>query len=159
MVTDIREQIEDFLSHDRIAFVGVSRDSKSFSRGLLKELLRRGYDVVPVNPGLDEIEGRSCYRRVQDIERPVDGALLMTPPHVTERVVRDCAEAGIPRVWMHRGAGRGAVSDDAIAYCEGAGIAVVAGHCPYMFLPRAGFIHRVHRFFKRIEQPVRSAAS
>ena len=31
----------------------------------------------------------------------------MTPPAATDQVVRECADAGVKRVWMHRGAGRG----------------------------------------------------
>lgn len=140
---------EDFLSHRRLALVGVSRHPKDFSRGLFRELCRRGYDMVPVNPEASEVEGRPCFRRVQDIAPPVDGVLLMTPPPVTETVVRDCAEAGIQRVWMHRGGGVGAVSKAAVQFCRERGIAVVAGECPYMFLPQAGWFHRLHGWLRR----------
>ena len=78
----------------------------------------RGYEVVPVHPQLASVEGVPCARRVQDVTPPVAGALLMTPPAATETVVRDCAEAGVRRVWMHRGAGRGAVSEAAVAWCR-----------------------------------------
>ena len=104
-----RAAIDDFLAQKRLAVVGVSRNPKDFSQGLFRELRRRGYDVVPVNPNGTEVEGERCFPRVQDIAPPVDGALLMTPPETTERVVRDCVEAGISRIWMHRGGGAGAV--------------------------------------------------
>ena len=29
-------------------------------------------------------------------------------------------------------------------------LAVVDGECPFMFLPHAGFVHGVHRFFRRL---------
>jgi predicted CoA-binding protein len=74
----------------------------------------------------------------------------MTPPAATDQVVRDCSQAGVTRVWMHRGAGRGAVSPAAVSYCHEHGIAVVAGACPFMFLPAAGFAHRAHAFFARL---------
>jgi len=80
----------------------------------------------------------------------VDGALLMTPPAATEQVVRDCVEAGVARVWMHRGAGRGAVSPAAVAFCRERGIAVVEGACPFMFLPGAGLVHRAHGALARL---------
>jgi hypothetical protein len=53
---------------------------------------------------------------------------------------------------MHRGAGGGpgSVSLDAIAFCETNGIALVAGYCPYMFLPDAPFFHGLHAFAKKI---------
>ncbi len=151
-MTTMRTQLqeaEEFLKARRIALVGLSRSEKDFSRMVLRELAGRGYDVVPVHPGMEEAEGRTCYPRVQDVSPPPEAALLMTPPSVTERVVRDCAEAGVKRVWMHRGGGRGAASDAAIAFCEAHGIAVVSDLCPFMALPGAGFAHRAHGFFRR----------
>jgi predicted CoA-binding protein len=53
-----------FLSQPRFAFVGLSRDEKDFSRYVFRELLKRGIDVVPVNPGVAELEGRRCFRSV-----------------------------------------------------------------------------------------------
>lgn len=145
------EVIDNFLSLRRIAVVGVSRDPRNFSVAILRELSRSGYDVVPVNPHATEIEGLPCYARVQDIFPPVDGAVLMTSPALTEEVVRDCAYAGINHVWMFRGAGDGAVSLSAVAFCWERGIEVVPGECPLMFLPRRGFIHALHGFVRRIK--------
>lgn len=146
----MRELAEDFLAQKRLAMVGVSRQPQDFSRGLFRELCRRGYDVVPVNPEATEVEGRRCFARVQDIAPPVDGVLLLTPPRVTETVVRDCAETGIRRVWMHRGGGVGAVSEAAVKFCQERNIAVVAGWCPYMFLPQAAWFHRLHGWLRRL---------
>jgi predicted CoA-binding protein len=147
-----KRQIDDFWGLKRIAVVGVSRDPKHFSTAIWQELRQRRYEAVPVNPAADRIDGQQCYARVQDIVPPVQGAVIMTPPHVTEQVVRDCAEAGIPHVWMHRGAGGGpgAVSQSAIAFCEANGIDVVAGYCPYMFLPGTPFFHGLHAFAKKL---------
>jgi len=141
---------QDFLSQKRVAVVGVSRDPKDFTRGVFRELQRRGYAVVPVNPQAVEVEGERCFARLQDVVPVVDAALLMTPPAVTEAVVRDCAEAGITRVWMHQGAGRGAVSPEAVSFCHERGMSLVAGACPYMFLPGTGFGHRLHGFALRL---------
>ncbi|HEY6002063.1 MAG TPA: CoA-binding protein [Anaeromyxobacter sp.] len=143
------EDAREFLRAKRIAVVGVSRHEKDFSRMVLRELARRGYDVVPVHPGMKEAEGRPCFERIQDVSPPPDAALLMTAPAVTEQIVGDCAEAGVRRVWMHRGAGAGAASEEAIAFCEAHGIRVVRDLCPFMALPGAGLPHRVHGFFRR----------
>ena len=151
----------EFLAERRLAVVGVSRDPKNFSRGLFRELRSRGYDVIPVNPAGGEIEGQPCAARVQDVSPPVAGVLVMTRPDVSEQVVRDCAEAGVPRVWLHRGFGPGAVSPSAVDFCRLHGIAVIEGECPYMFLPASGFVHRVHGFFRRLsrEKSARTAAT
>ena len=145
------KQIENFLEQKRLAFVGVSQDSKDFSRNLFRDLQQRGYEVIPINPKVAMIEGETCYSRVQDISPPADTAFLMTPPQVTDQIVRDCAEAGIRIIWMHRGAGSsGAVSQKAIDFCQENGIEVIPGFCPYMFLPNTGFFHKVHGFMMKL---------
>lgn len=145
------EIIEDFLAQKRIALAGISRNSASDSRRLFEELRERGYDVVPVTPNAAELEGQRCFRRVQDIEPPVQGVLVMTSPEVAETVVNDCVEAGIRRIWLYRGAtGEGSVSERALAVCKERAIAVVAGQCPFMFLPGSAGVHRFHGFVRKI---------
>ena len=144
-----RAQIDDFLAQPRIAMVGLSRHPQDFTRHILREFVRRGYDVVPVHPDSKVLAGRHCFPRVQDIQPPAKAALLLTRPEITERVVRDCAEAGVTHVWMHKGGGTGAVSDEAVAFCRERGISVIAGECPLMFLSH-GFVHQVHGLVKRV---------
>lgn len=145
-----RKQIDEFLNERRFAAVGLSRDPKDFTRTLIREFLGRGYDVVPVNPAVKEIDGRTCFASVREIDPPVAAVLLLTSPSATQAVVRDCAEAGVKRVWMYRGGGNGAVNSEAVAFCGERGIDVVAGECPFMFLPGTGFPHRVHGLIRKI---------
>jgi uncharacterized protein len=144
------ETIREFLAQKRIAMIGVSREPGSFSVMLFQELLRCGYDVVPVNPHTPNVLGHPCFARVQDVTPPVKAALLITSRQVTETVVADCAQAGIRLVWMHRGVGAGAVSPRAVTFCRTQGIDVIAGQCPFMFLPTSGGVHRIHGFFRKI---------
>lgn len=143
-------EVNDFLAQRRLALVGVSRHEPDFSRTLLQTLRDHGYDMVPVNPALTEVAGLRCYPRVQDIKPPVDGVLVMTPAAAAAQVVRDCIEAGIGRVWLHRGTGAGAVSTEAIELCQQSGIKLVAGQCPFMFLPEPAWFHRAHRYLKKL---------
>jgi uncharacterized protein len=138
------KDVRDFLSRKRIAVVGVSRNPKDFTRTLWAEFRRRGYDVVPVNPAVSEVDGLECYARLQDISPVVDAALLLTKPPVTDRVVRECAEAGVGCVWMYRATGAGAVSPNAVAFCKSQGIRVISGECPFMFFPGTAWPHRFH---------------
>jgi predicted CoA-binding protein len=147
---ETKASIESFLAHRRLAVVGVSRNPKDFSRAVLRAFLDRGYDAVPVNPAGGRAHGRDCVARVADLDPPPEAALLMTPPAATLEVVRECERAGIKQVWMHRGAGRGAVSEAAVEYCRQHGMEVVAGECPFMFLPGTGFPHGLHRFLRRL---------
>lgn len=145
------EIIEDFLAQKRIAIAGISRNPGSDSRRLFEELSERGYDIVPVTPNASELQGHRCFSRVQDIEPPVQGVLVMTSPEVAATVVNDCVEAGIRRIWLYRGAaGKGSVSEQALAICKEHGIQVVAGQCPFMFLPGSAGVHRFHGFVRKI---------
>jgi predicted CoA-binding protein len=144
------EDVREFLALRRIALVGLSRDPKDFSRMLFREMCQRGYDMVPVNPAAGELENRRCFHRIPEIDPPAEGALIMTAPEETDRVVRDCAEAGVQRVWMHRGGGQGAVSKDAADFCHQNGIRLVEGYCPFMFLTSTSFVHRLHGFVLKV---------
>jgi len=142
--------IKDFLAQKRIAVVGVSHDPKDFSRALLRTLRERGYDAVAVNPELSSADDAPCFGKLADVTPQVDGVLVMTSPAVTDQIVQECAKLRIPRVWMYRAGGKGAVSPQAVEFCEEHGIAVVPGECPYMFLSGEPWFHRLHGFIKRI---------
>jgi uncharacterized protein len=154
------ETIEDFLAQKRVAIIGASRDPKSFSIMLLKEFVRRGYEVIPVNPKTPNVLGLTCYGRVQDIQPPVQGAVVLTSPQVTEATIAECAKAGIPRIWIYGANGKSNVSQKTLASCEEQGIKVIAGQCPFMFLPGSGGVHRLHGFVRKVtgRYPRRNAA-
>lgn len=156
MVETMMDRARAFLALDRIALIGVERDPRGFSRAVLRALLQHGCDVVPVNPALAEAEGRPCHARVQDIDPPVRGAILMTPRGWTAMVVRDCLAAGIRNIWLHRGAGPGSASPEALELCRAADVTVVTDLCPFMALPRPGWFHGLHAFLRGgARQPAR----
>ena len=45
-----------------------------------RDMCHRGYDMVPVNPVAGELESRCCFGRVEEINPPAEGALVMTAP-------------------------------------------------------------------------------
>ena len=142
--------VRDFLAQKRFAFIGVSRQSQDFSRALFREFQARKYQPVPVHPEAAEMDGVRCFPRIADIQPPVDSVLLATPPSVSHVLVRECADAGVKRIWFYRGSGQGAVSDAALAECEANGIAAIPGECPFMFFEGAGWFHRLHGFVRKI---------
>ena len=148
--TTVRQEIEAFWGSERLAVIGVTRDPKEFGHKLFTDLRQWGYDAIPVSPNLTAVGDVPAYARVQDIGSKVDGALLLTSPTLNEQIVRDCAEAGVPRVWFYGVGDRSAENAAAIEYCREHGMAVVPGYCPYMFLPRAPFFHKMHGFVARL---------
>lgn len=138
------EQIEEFLKLRRIAMAGVSRDPKDFSRELFATLVERGYEVVPVNPNAGAIGETRCYPRLSSIGKPVDGVLVMTPRAQTAQVCDDAIAIGVPRLWMYRAIGHGSVDPVAAEKCRRAGMDVIEGYCPFMFLEDVAWYHKAH---------------
>lgn len=145
-----KKQVDDFLALKRIAVVGVSRNPKEFSYAMWQEFRQRRYDAVPVNPQATELDGQRCYPRVQDIDPPVQGVLVMTSKALAPQIVKDCAAAGVTNVWLYGGAAPGPATKDAIAACKEAGIEPIAGLCPYMFLEGTPAFHAPHRWWKKL---------
>jgi predicted CoA-binding protein len=154
MTASLETRIDDFLAQKRIAVAGVSRDQRRHPVGNLiyHRLRRTGHEVFPVNPLMLVFEGDRCYPDVRSIPGRVDGVVIVTRPEATQRIVRDCGEAGIRRVWMHQSLGKGSssVSPEAIEYCRQHGIGVIAGACPMMYGPGVDFGHTCMRWMLRL---------
>lgn len=151
--TTLAPKVDDFLAQKRIAVAGVSRDHSQHPAGdlIYRRLKSTGHDVFPVNPHMQTFEGDRCYPDVQSIPGGVDGVVIITRPETTERIVRDCSEAGVRRVWMHRSMAKGSsVSPEAAEYCRQHDISVIAGACPMMFGPGVDFGHTCMRWMMKL---------
>ena len=137
-----RTAIDDFLAQPTLAIVGVSRQGGKFGNMALKELRSKEYQVFPVHPQAETLEGQPCYPSLDALPEPVGGLLIVVPPEETEKVVRQAAAAGIQRVWMQQGA----ESEEAIRYCQEQGMRTVHGECIMMFAEPVGFGHKMHRW-------------
>jgi len=55
-----KKEIDEFYAKKRIAVAGASRSKSKYGRMVFEELIKKGYDAVPVNPNADEIGGKKC---------------------------------------------------------------------------------------------------
>ena len=120
--------VKDFLKQRRFAVVGSFRNKSKYAYQILQTLRNKGYEVYPVNPYIREIEGLTCYASVKDIPVVCDVADIVISPEVTKKVVSECREKGITRVWLQPGA----ESEEVIKFCEENDIKVVYGLCVMM---------------------------
>jgi predicted CoA-binding protein len=143
----LNQAAEQFLSEKRIAVTGVSRTPKGHGGNIVYLRLRqRGYDVFPVNPNADEVEGDRCYPDVASIPGGVGAVVIATAPSEADGTMRECVDLGVRTVWMHRSVGGGSVSPAATAVGRSNGVTVIDGGCPLMFGPTADGGHKVMRF-------------
>lgn len=140
-----KETLENFYKKKKIAVVGVSRKKSNYGRMYYNDLLKRGYEAVPVNPNADEIDGKKVYKSVKDIPGGVEGAAVIVNPSNQEAAVKDVADAGVKDVWVHEHVMKGVSNPKVIAMAENNGMNIISGFCPYMFLPKHGFPHNMHK--------------
>jgi predicted CoA-binding protein len=145
-MSTLKETVNDFLAQERIAVAGVSRSGDQAANLIYRKLRDAGYQVFPVNPNAEEVEGDACYANVNSIPDGVEGVVVATHPAVTDQIVRDCAAAGVSRIWMHRSFGQGSVSPQAVDYCRENNITVIPGGCPMMFCKPVDFGHKCMRW-------------
>jgi predicted CoA-binding protein len=140
-----RKSVDEFLEKRNVAFVGLSRRGNQFSNTVYKELVKKGYNVIPVNPHAEEIGGVKCYPDLKSVRDVAESALVMTPAGQVTAVLEDAAESGIKHVWIQQGAD----SEEAAKVGAEKELSVVNGECIMMFAEPVGFLHRIHRWFWR----------
>jgi len=113
-----------------IAMVGASAKDNRPSYFAFKYLMERGYNMIPINPGLDgkELLGRKIYGRLSEVPEPIDMIDVFRASKYALPVVREALTlTPKPRViWMQLGVR----NDEAAAVAEASGMKVVMNRCP-----------------------------
>ncbi len=119
-----------------IALVGASPNAERPSHRVMAFLLRKGYRVIPVNPGQagKEILGQPVVARLADILEPIDMVDVFRAADALPDLVDDVlALSPVPKVIWGQLSVR---HDQAAAKAEAAGIKVVMDRCPAIEYPR-----------------------
>ena len=124
----MQDLVKDFFKKKYFAIAGSFKNESKYAYRILKVLKNKGYVVYPVNPKIKEVEGLKCYVSVKDIPGKIDVVDIVTPPEITEKIVKECKEKGIKRVWMQPGA----ESEIAIKFCKDNNIDVIHSLCVMM---------------------------
>lgn len=115
-----------------IALVGASANEVRPSFFVMKYLLDKGYEVIPVNPGLagQQILGQAVYASLKDIPKPVDMVDIFRNSEaagpITDEALALETRPGV--IWMQLSVR----NDEAAARAEAAGLRVVMNRCPKM---------------------------
>ena len=119
----------------RIAVVGASNRPERPSFGVMRFLIDRGYEVVPVNPGLagQEIQGRRVVASLAEAG-PLDMVDIFRRSEEAGAVADEAVRLGAKSVWMQLGVRDAA----AAARAEAQGVTVVMDTCPVIEWRRLG---------------------
>lgn len=141
-----KTQINNFFEPRKLAIAGVSRNDQKFGNQLFKELRKKDYEVIPVNPNTEEIDGQKCYRSVEDLPADVKSLLITTPKKQTDEVLRCAINKGIPNIWIQQMS----ETENTIKIAEEYQKEIIFDKCVYMFAEPVSGFHKFHRTIMQI---------
>ena len=97
------DQIREILSLNKVAVIGMSKNSSKAAHYVPKYLSDNGYDVIPVNPSSDEILGKKCHDSVLDINEPIDIVDVFRPSDQVLPFVKDAIKKKPKVIWLQEG--------------------------------------------------------
>ena len=108
-----------------IAVVGMSPKPERPSHYVALYLKENGYDIIPVNPGHDEIAGLRSYPSLKDIPVAVDVVDVFRRSEFVEPIAKDAIDIGVKALWLQDGV----INDEGSKLAEDAGLMVVMDDC------------------------------
>lgn len=136
------KQIQEFLAHKHLAFVGASRNPKKFSTQVFNQLLKLDYTLIPVHPQAESIEGISCVHSIDELPDSIEAICLVTPKGQTDALLKQALDRGIKQIWIQQFS-EGPETEELIRQSDAN---VVAGRCLFMYTRPEGF----HKFHERM---------
>ena len=87
-----------------VAVVGATDNPAKYGSVIYRDLKRKGYRVLAVNPGRDTVDGDPAYATVADLPIAPDIIDLVVPANIGIEVVRQALDIGYDRIWVQPGA-------------------------------------------------------
>lgn len=119
------EQIREILSLNKIAVVGMSKNSSKAAHYVPKYLSENGYDITPVNPTAEEILDKKCYNSISEIDEDIDIVDVFRPSDQVLPVIKEAIKKKPKVIWLQQGIHNSEAEDLA----KKAGIKVIFNRC------------------------------
>lgn len=119
------EQIREILSLNKIAVVGMSKNSSKAAHYVPKYLSEHGYDITPVNPTTEEILDKKCYSSISEIDEEIDIVDVFRPSDQVLSVIKEAIKKKPKVIWLQQGIHNLEAEDLA----KKAGIQVIFNRC------------------------------
>ncbi len=111
----------------RIALFGASPKADRPSHRIMRFLLEKGYEVIPIRSGVKEILNQRCYPSVRAVAGGIDLALIFRRSEEVPSLVAEAMARGVKAVWMQEGI----ISPEAFAQATQGGLRTVMDRCIY----------------------------
>ena len=112
---------EQLQNSKTIAVVGLSGDPDRISFRVTRYMQEQGYQIIPVNPMVQEVLGEKSYPDLKSVPVPIDMVNIFRRSELVAPVVDEAIEVGVRYIWMQDGV----IHRDSAAKAEAAGIPVI----------------------------------
>ncbi|MBM4363183.1 MAG: CoA-binding protein [Deltaproteobacteria bacterium] len=119
------ETVCRLLDYRRIAVVGLSDDPARDSHQVAAYLMQQGYDIVPVNPRIQDVLGLRAYPDLASAAGPIDIVDVFRRAEFLGQTFDEAIRAGARAVWTQYGL----VDVEGAARARAAGLDVVMNRC------------------------------
>jgi uncharacterized protein len=109
-------------SRPTVAVIGASADRSKYGNKAVRAFRDEGWDVFPINPSLNEVEGIPAYASLHDVPAAqLDWVSFYVPPKVGIQVMSELAQKPVGEVWLNPGS----ESPELVARAKRLGLKVV----------------------------------
>lgn len=92
------------MSKPTVAIVGASSNRSKFGNKSVRAHLKQGYEVFPVNPKEEMIEGLTCYPTLSDVPADfLNRISLYLPPSVGILLLEEIRTLEVEEIWLNPG--------------------------------------------------------
>jgi len=122
----IREMLGDPPREPRtIAVIGLSENPDKPSHYVPEYMQKHGYQILPVNPGVESVLGEKSYATLSDLPERPDIVCVFRLPKFIPAIVDEMLALGLKNIWVQQGI----VHPEAAAKAEEGGMKVVMDRC------------------------------
>lgn len=97
------KEIQEILNMNRIAVIGMSKNSSKAAHYVPAYLSDNGYDIIPVNPTADKILGKKCYSSISEIDQRIDVVDIFRPSDQILDIIKDVIKKRPKVIWLQEG--------------------------------------------------------
>jgi len=112
-------------SFRNVAMVGASGNPERPSYRVFSYLTDHGYNVIPVNPTVDEVLGKKCYPNLSTIPEKVGIVNIFRRSEDVLPIVEESIKIGAKAIWIQEGI----INEEAAKLAKDAGLLVIMDKC------------------------------
>ena len=119
------DDIKEIFSMQTIAVVGMSPKPERPSHYVSMYMKDQGYNIIPVNPGHNEIAGIKCYPSLKEISEPVDVVDVFRRSEFIVPIAESAVNIKAKALWLQDGV----INHEAAELANNSGLIVIMDDC------------------------------